>query len=459
MAAASVAQGQGQAPPRRPAYDLLRFNEDWSVLRDAPAGAPEDFFDPVKYVPFDEEGTIWASFGGSTRLRVENWHNFAFGGPGTDDTFLLWRMLLHGDFHLGQNLRAFVQGKSAQSTERDLPGGTRTLDVDSLDLEEAFADLRLELAGDASLVLRAGRQWLLLGKQRLVSPLEWSNTFRRWDGFSAIASWKRWTAQAFWAEFVPVEKYEFNEPDAGTILWGAYATGPILGDTLGLDLYLLGLQRDGPIAFNGTAGSERRYTVGGRLGGRVARTGFDYDLEGAWQGGRVGEFDADAFMLGGEAGWTAEGAWSTPRFFAGVDLGSGDDQPGGDVETFDQLFPLGHAYLGYVDVIGRQNVVSVSAGVSLKPLERMTVRLAGYSFWRDSARDAVYDAGGAVVRAGGLGASSEVGQEVDLTVLWRFDRHLTGLLGYSHFFPGDFIRESGTAEAIDFVYAQLEYTF
>jgi hypothetical protein len=463
LVSVSPAAGQDQAEPaetRRPTYSFLRYTEDWSVLRDVPRDRLTDFWDPIKYVPLNDDGTIWASFGGSTRLRLDSWWGFGFGGAADpDDTFLLWRALVHGDFHFGDNVRAFIQGKSALSTERDLPGGRRPLDVDTIDLEAAFVDLELSFDQDVSLVLRPGRQPLQLGKQRLVSPLAWSNTLRRWDGVSAILGWSDWSIHGFWAQFVPVKKYDFNDPDSQTQLFGVYCTGPLGDSGIGLDLYFLGLDRDDPVTFNGTTGTEERYTLGGRLFGKIADTAFDYDLEGAYQLGEVGSGDVSAFMIGSQLGYEAADLWSAPRFFIGFDYGSGDNEPGGDVETFNQLFPLGHAYLGYIDAVGRQNVVDLSLGLTASPVARLTVGVAGHFFWRDDTSDALYNAGGAVVRAGGPGSSSEVGQEIDVTLKYRFDRHLTGLLGYSRFFAGDFIEESGPGEDIDRLYVQLEYTF
>ena len=58
-----------------------------------------------------------------------------------------------------------------------------------------------------------------------------------------------------------------------------------------------------------------------------------------------------------------------------VDIASGDDDPtDGDLETFNQLFPLGHAYFGYIDVIGRQNIIDVSPTVSTKVAGGATLR-------------------------------------------------------------------------------------
>jgi hypothetical protein len=44
-------------------------------------------------------------------------------------------------------------------------------------------------------------------------------------------------------------------------------------------------------------------------------------------------------------------------------------------------------------------------------------------------------------------------------VTYQFDRHLNGLLGYSYFFAGPYIEETGTSNDIQFLYAQLQYTF
>ena len=129
------------------------------------------------------------------------------------------------------------------------------------------------------------------------------------------------------------------------------------------------------------------------------------------------------------------------------------------MQTFNQLFPLGHAFLGYIDIVGRQNIIDPNLGVTFKPIDKMAVNVAAHFFWRDSTSDALYNAGGIPIRPGGISTSSEVGQEIDFTVSYKFDRHTTALLGYSHFFAGPFIKESPPANDIDFLYLQLQYTF
>jgi len=150
---------------------------------------------------------------------------------------------------------------------------------------------------------------------------------------------------------------------------------------------------------------------------------------------------------------------ASSRVHLGFDYASGDHSPGGNVQTFSHLFPLGHAYLGYADVIGRQNIIDASAGMTGKPFDRMTAAVTGHLFWLADDSDALYNAGGGVARAAVAGADSRVGSEIDVTVKYSFGPHTKGLAGYSHFFAGDFIKQTGPSNDIDFVYLQLQLTF
>ena len=69
----------------------------------------------------------------------------------------------------------------------------------------------------------------------------------------------------------------------------------------------------------------------------------------------------------------------SPRAYLEFDYASGDKKPGGNVGTFNQLFPNGHSYLGYIDYIGRQNIISSSAGISVTPLRDLTLSFSNIS--------------------------------------------------------------------------------
>ncbi len=414
----------------------------------------------AKYVALREDGAIWLSLGGEGRLRVEAWDGFRFGAPATadhDDVFLLTRGRLHADLHIGAHARAFVEGITAWVTERDLVGGRRSLDVDSADLLQAFVDMRAPLVDDSTLTLRGGRQSLLFGKQRLVSPLPWANAMRAWDGVTAIAESPKFQATAFLTQFVPVQKYSFNDVNRAVDFAGVYATRkPVDGGT-GFDLYGLWLHRDAA-AFNGTAGDEERYTVGARAFVPPQAGQFDYDAEAAVQLGDVGGRDIEAWMVALQVGRVFAGDLK-PRAWVGLDYASGDQRAGGRVQTFNQLFPLGHAFLGYIDAVGRQNVVDASAGLSISLTDTIKAGVDGHAFWLADRSDALYDAGGNVLRAGGTARTSFVGYEVDLTATWQANRNLGVLLGLSWFGAGGMLEDSGPSEDTAFAYAQATVTF
>ncbi len=434
----------GELPPLSP---VLRQNENWADFHPA---ADDPFYLQMKHITLSDDDSVWLSLGGQLRMRGEYWDGFGFRDNNAD-SFLLTRLRFHADLHVGPQLRFFVEGKSALATDRDLPGGDRSLDRDELDLQQGFADFTWN-DNDLSLRVRGGRQMLLFGKQRLVSPLDWSNTMRAWDGLDAKIQWRGWSADVFFTEYVNIEKYAANDHDLDESFYGIYATGPIQEGSVNADVYWLRRERGITRDF--------RHTLGARLFGKCGDSHFDYDIEGAYQFGEAGSLDVSAFMIGAEVGYTFAQVDTQPRVWLGFDYGSGDDsQTDGDLNTFDQLYPLGHAYLGYIDVVGRQNILDLNAGVKYSPVDKLALRLAGHLFWRADDADALYNAGGGVVRPGGTTSEKFVGAEIDLTASYQLNRYTSLLAGYSHFFAGPFVERTGSAQDIDFVYVQAQVTF
>jgi hypothetical protein len=48
---------------------------------------------------------------------------------------------------------------------------------------------------------------------------------------------------------------------------------------------------------------------------------------------------------------------------------------------------------------------------------------------------------------------------MDWTLQYQMNRQTVVTGGYSHFFPGPFVEESGPAEGIHFGYVMIQYTF
>ncbi len=434
-----------------PPFKDLRYEEDSAAYGDVEATS---LLGSAKYISLNSDGSAYVSLGGQLRARFESWDNFGFSSA-NEDEFGLFRVRLHGDLHLGSHVRAFVEVRSAEATDRDLPGGRRTSDVDTFDFQNAFIDLGGAVAGWNS-TLRLGRQELLYGAQRVVHPSDWANARRTFDGARAIFEQGTWRVDVFAVRPVLVKKYELNEWDRDQDLYGIYATHSVADLNLKYDAYLLRLDRD-----NLPAGDEERYTLGLRMAGTCNLTGVEYDLEGGWQFGEVGDSDVRAWFGTANLGYTFAKLDAKPRIYLGYDYASGDSDPAsGKVETYNQLFPVGHAHLGFMDMIGRQNIHDFSQGIALWPIaKKVQVRVDHHLFWRAERADAAYNAAGGVLREADADASREIGSEIDVTASWTIDRSTSALLGYSHFFAGDFIKETGSSDDVTFVYASIQYTF
>src|SRR5580658_8013987 len=65
---------KGKGPGRDNSY-VERYEEDYSYLRDPALST--DFFDPLKFIPFDPDGDIYLTLNGETRFRLDDtsWKN------------------------------------------------------------------------------------------------------------------------------------------------------------------------------------------------------------------------------------------------------------------------------------------------------------------------------------------------------------------------------------------------
>ncbi len=449
---------------QRPDYNTLRFNEDWSVLLNRPPEQNRETFDPLKYIELDRNGDFWLSLGGHVRARSERWSNFNFD-PVMDDFYTLWRVYAHADLHYTENFRLFTEIKSANLISgRDLPGGRRTTDTDVLGLQNLFADYAFDWGpGDRNVfTFRVGRHELLFGAQRLVSPLDWANVRRTFDGVSAIYEQEgHFSMHAFWTQPVKVRKYHSNTHSDDQRFAGLYNSYYWKKADTTVDLYFMYL-RNSSATFNFTSGRERRYTIGARLAGKIDDWHLDWDVEGAGQFGSVGTADINAYMVDASYGYEVQDVWGDPRIQFAFGAASGDPTAGdNEVKTFNQLFPLSHAYLGWMDLVARQNVIYINPRIVLRPCANMDIVVQYLEFWRHKTGDALYAANGSVLRASGSTFSKSIGQEVDLLVRYAFDRHIFGYVGYSYFFPRSVILQSMPTLKAEpgFFYVGAQFTF
>jgi hypothetical protein len=447
-----------------PVHTELRYDEDYSYLKD-PA-ARTNLFDPLKFIPLDERGDMYLTLGGQVRDRYENFQNYTFGsGPQTPGGYNLLRGMADADLHLGQYVRAFVEGLSA--TEQGRAGGPRPSDVNDAALYQAFLDLNVPIGSDASLTLRGGRQVIIFGAQRLIGVSDFTDVRRTDDALRATLRTPGNTLDVFYARPVRVRPYDFDDdapPD--NYFAGIYDTWEVSGDwakAMNTKLEMYSLYNNRPsMTFNTTTAGEDRYTLGTRL--TTNPKPFDFDLEPDYQFGRFHGEATHSFSVAAVGGYTLEQAMFAPRAFVGFDIASGGSH-GRAGDAFDQLFPSAHDQFGIMDVLGRQNIIDVHPGATWELLQqkaggqRLTLLTQYRQFWRESDQDAAYASTGSILRTSSGSDARALGGEVDAQLSWQINRYLGAYAGFCHFFHGEFIAETGSHKDIDFAYSAVTFTF
>jgi hypothetical protein len=452
-----------QTPPEKflkTSFKNLRFEEDWRALKD-PEMKTDHWFPGLKAVELDGDGDWIATFGGQLRYQWKSEQNKnLLGGPVPhNNDFNLLRLRLNADIRYKDSFRAYVEMIDAGIHGND--AAPTPIDRQNPDFQNAF----IEYPGKEFLA-RLGRFEMSYGAQRLISPLDWANTRRTFEGGLTRLVNGDVTTDLFVTKSVDVDPHDLDNVNEDRFFSGVYNTIK-LAENQGLDLYFLALNEDETPPFVTPAGGPPEantdtYTLGGRFFGKEG--GFDYDLEAAQQTGNRNGLDVDAYMWTVVGGYTLVETVMSPRFAVDVDYASGDSDPtDGDYGTFNQLFPLAHAYFGYIDLIGRQNIVQVMPSMTLKTTS--TFRASWSDFHLADQSDFLYNASGAISAgqsAATLNTGDDVGNEVDLTLAWKppfMAPHGEFLFGYSWFDPGSFVSGFGSGDDTNLMYAQYLFTF
>ena len=423
----------------RPAFQTLRYNEDWSFLHDP--SRRSDWLDPVKLIPLD--GTnVYLSFGGDARLKYERYDEPVLSQkPADNDGFLVQRYLLHADLRLGSHFRAFGQLQSSLEDFRN--GGPRPTDRDDLDLHQAFFDASTSWRDVNELTLRAGRQEMAYGSQRLISVRDSPNNRLAFDAARLLTRFGEWHADLWIAQPVEVDTGIFDDQRLKDVtFWGVYVAGPVpLLPGLNADFYYLGIRRDDAKFARGVA-DEERHSLGTRLWGK--RGALDWNFEFVGQFGSFGNDGILAWTTASDTAWTFTNAPAKPRAFLRADIASGD-RGGSNLGTFNPLFPRG-AYFNEASLIGPQNLMDLQPGVELTLSKSVKFSASCDFVWRESLDDGVYGVALNLQVPPGASRDRYVGTFPSASVAWQAGRHLNVTLNYVAYLLGDFVKKAAPGQ-------------
>lgn len=443
------------APPKKPPanpHKGLFYENDFRYLDD-----PDNEFHYLGDFAKRRHLGDWAvlDVGGEFRLRQHHERILT-----RFDNFLLQRTRVYGDLHIQDGFRFYAEAHDAVSYWGDLP--PRAIEENRFDALNLFADWRVWDGAQGDLWLRGGRQELLYGSQRLISPLDWANTRRTFDGVKTFWQGESWNADMFWTRPVPFAQHlggdtTFDAPDPLQEFYGLWLTHKGL-ENHKFDLYYLRYGNYNPASPGGPILFEN-HTFGGRWEGK--HEAWLWELEGGYQFGADRGLDHTAGFYTIGAGRKLTRLDWNPVVWLYYDWASGDRDPTDDVHTtFNQLFAFSHKYLAWMDLVARQNIEDWNCLVTLTPRSDLEFLFWYHVFHLQQARDALYDASGAVRRVDPTGASGrDVGSELDMTLRWTFRPRADVLFGYSHLFPGRFLLDTGGAPGRDFYYTQFSLRF
>jgi len=441
----------GYAPFAINAWPL--FDADWRYV-DGVDPIDRTFVESMKRIHL---GDCWLfSTGGCYWIRYMDEHNSRL--TEADNEYNLQHVRVFGDVWYSDWLRVYgeyVWADSFGETLAPVPP-----DVDRGDILDLFVDLKLFEWDGKPVYVRGGRQELLYGSQRLITPLPWANKRHTFQGAKVFRHGENWDFDLFWAQFVPPNADEFDSADENQNFAGAWLTyRPEKGETA--DLYYLLFDNGNSATQQGIVRSPfQLHTIGGRYAGDEC--GWLWDFEGALQFGEQGDADVFAGMATAGLGRSWKDACLSPTVWVYYDYASGDSDPtAGDVNTFNQLFPFGHYYLGWMDLVGRQNINDLNAHLYLYPTPWVTFWAQYHHFWLDQSRDALYNAGGVAYRRDATGlAGTDVGDEIDLVLNFHLTRYSDILVSYNKLYGGGFLQattganQSADAESLYLMFQQ-----
>lgn len=457
-----VFPGPKNLPPTGP-YKVNFFENDFSAQ--GKPGTDYVFGEEYKLMKFEMLDTNFVfSSGGEFRYRYMNQNNrLQPGGPGKD-TYDLTRWRHYFDLKAGENFRFYVEGIDAGCFGEDLP--LQGTDQNRWDLQNYFMDVEVFETGTGTHTVRVGRQELLFGRQRLVSPLDWANTRRNFEGINYIVKEKDYKLNVFCVNpvnsatgyrFVYIYDHVFDVANRNVFFSGAYYSYTGLENT-NIDLYYLWIDAKihDPIRADGN-----RHTVGSRYSrlipqddGRV----WDLDAEGGYQFGSDNGKDVQAGFATGILGHTWKNAFWSPRVSGLFYYGSGDlSQTDNQDNTFYTMFPLGHAYWALTDNLTGQNLLDYAIQVDVKPTTKTGLTSAYHFFDLASGQDRAYNVAGLPV--GSPGNGTDLGQALDLYGYYAFNPNFDVQAGYSWFWYGEFINRTTPRNHATQFYIQTSFRY
>ena len=414
---------------------------------------------PTSSLPFTNRVNpalpTWLRFKGEFRERWEGFDGLGFNET-REDYYWLSRFRFGAVVTPSKQLSFQVQVQDARVGKKTV-GATGTPFRAPFDLRMAYGDIG---ATTGPATLRAGRQELAYGDQRLVGHVSWLNAARTFDGGKLTLRSKTVQVDTFVTSVVRIMEEEFDKSGNGNIFSGAYLTAGKLVPQGSLEPYVFWRQDTNLTGEAGATGELHQTTLGVRFAGKMPAR-LDYNIEMAMQRGSLAANDVSTWAGHWQLRESLPGP-GTVKLTGEYNYATGDsDITDGTRETFDQLYPTPHDKYGLADQVGWRNIHHARAGLEFTPFKGWPITTNYHSWWLADKADALYNVAGAVIapRVPGGAVNRHVGQELDVQVSKTLFPQLLIAAGYAHIFSGPFLSESTPGADFSHPYVMATYIF
>ncbi len=396
------------------------------------------------------------SFGGEIREQLRSFHPYNWGdvpeGYSENDIFLNQRYMLHADLTLNNTFRVFTQLNSNLSLGKDIVTG---IDKDALGIMQGFLEVNLT---SAHMSIRAGRQELSFGAERMISTRDGPNVRQHFDGLRSLIHLKRTTADFLIVHPVTNNIGVFdNSTNTNNLIYGTYWTTS-LTDNNKLDLYYLRNDLKDIFVYNDTV-NESRNSFGARLSNTSGS--FIYDLEATWQIGTYDNSRLSAFHITSILGYRWKGPMS-PRFqIRGAIYSGNKDSTGKEYNYFRPV--SARPPVTVMAPIGPSNIILLAPEGEIRVMDNVGLVVRYFAVWRYSKNDGMYnvkmdrmireadgpgDIKGTFITSGG-------NAQIDYYV----NRHLILSVSPGYFAAGEYVKNTGAGKDNKVLFATVWYRF
>lgn len=407
------------------------------------------------------------SFDGEVRLRHEyfNGVNEKYYGNNPsaglkDDAYLLTRIRLGFTYKIdesllfrlsGQDSRAIGYGFDDDDWYNKEFGQKHNPQKDYFEFYETYIQKKI-----ASFEIKAGRQKMAYGDNRIFGPGEWKNS-GKWVWDVVKATYER--ENDFISLFYGATMLHDEDKLSTTHRHGYYGYGVYshfeFGDFKVEPMLFAKENTKENLLYNSLNG----YYAGARVYGDIGQLFYDSTIIKSFGKREVVSgynADIDGYAFVSVLGYKID---KSVNFGAEYVFASGDNPTTKKNETYDTAFGASDLYYGRMNLMQLSNLIDYSLFANLKIDEKLKTKFEYHRFYADRPANKWLSYEMANVQ------NDHYGNEIDLVTTYKQSKNLSFQLGLGYFFDGSYIKEASltnssiTRTNAYTVFTQIIYSF